>query len=91
MNRSTVRKPEELPEWVNETPASCDYSLLMFDWDGDHRQEVELSREEFITLKKHLARLRRLIPTTRKEPAKTKRRVAGKLRQARRRERKVAA
>jgi hypothetical protein len=46
------------PEWVTETPAPCDYQLIMWASDGDCVEEVDCSREEYEALKLALARMR---------------------------------
>jgi hypothetical protein len=48
----------EVPEWVNETPRGQSYDLTMFEGDGDPSQDIDLTRYEFITLKRCLAALR---------------------------------
>jgi hypothetical protein len=48
----------EVPGWINETPDERVYQLVIFDGDGDCRQEVDTTRKEFITLKRCLAALR---------------------------------
>ena len=50
--------PAEIPEWVNETPEECTYDLTMDDGDGSNIQDVELTRDEYLALKKHLAAMR---------------------------------
>jgi hypothetical protein len=47
----------EIPGWVENTPQEQAYELSMFDSD-DNAQQIEMSREEFIALKAHLAALR---------------------------------
>ena len=49
-----------VPEWVNETPPDHSYSLDMYQNSDVSIQSVELTREEFITLKVHLAEMRGL-------------------------------
>jgi hypothetical protein len=48
----------EVPDWL-ETPDPVSYSLMM-EVDGDHieRHEVQVTREEFIKLKRLLAGMR---------------------------------
>ena len=45
------------PEWVNSTPPDTKYFMAM-EHDTEHEQEIEVSREEFVALKRHLAELR---------------------------------
>jgi hypothetical protein len=51
-------KPVEQPEWVTETPRDNQYEMGMYAWDGEALQEIYVSREEFIVLKRRLAELR---------------------------------
>jgi hypothetical protein len=57
----TAQAGEEA-NWLEYTPEECEYTLLMEDADqqGQHLQEVNLTRAEFIALKAHLAELRGL-------------------------------
>jgi hypothetical protein len=48
----------EIPAWATNTPAETSYDLTMFDADGGEQQSVDLSRDEFIALKTHLAKMR---------------------------------
>lgn len=49
---------QEIPDWVNETHPDHDYGLVIME-SGDHSvEEVELTRDEYITLKAHLAAMR---------------------------------
>jgi hypothetical protein len=50
----------EVPDWVNETPDYKDYSLTMLDPFGSGEQNVQMTRAEFITLKRWLAALARV-------------------------------
>ncbi len=50
--------PDEIPDWVEETPHDTLYTLEMYEGTGGSAQEVTLSREEFIELKRHLAAVR---------------------------------
>ena len=45
---------EPIPDWL-ETPDDTSYCLTMFDSGGSSQQEIELTREEFVALKEHLA------------------------------------
>jgi hypothetical protein len=48
----------EIPDWVNETPERIEtYDLTMWV-DGGGIQSVEMSRDEYIALKQHLAAMR---------------------------------
>jgi hypothetical protein len=49
----------ESPEWL-ETPDLGGYALIGEDSNGNRLQEVEVTREEYDHLKKHLAALRGL-------------------------------
>ena len=50
-------EPAELPQWMDKTP-EVSYSLTMFGPDDDGIQNIELNRDEFIELKRHLAVMR---------------------------------
>jgi hypothetical protein len=52
-----MSEPNEIPNWVANTPNEQAYELNMFDSD-DNAQQIEMSRDEFIALKAHLAALR---------------------------------
>ena len=53
------RKPEPEPAWVTDTPKDSEYVLEMFDFgSGEAAQTVEVTRAEFLALKRHLARMR---------------------------------
>ena len=69
MEKNTDQSPKEpIPEGVNETPLTTNYSLTMYGSDGDSIQHVDLTRKEYIQLKQHLAGLRGHVPTaTQKE------------------------
>jgi hypothetical protein len=50
---------KEPPAWARSTPGPSTYSLVMYDSDGDNKQEInDLTHEEFIALKRHLCDLR---------------------------------
>lgn len=51
-------KANTIPEWALQTPPENSYDLTMFDSGGDSIEEVELSRAEYIALKRHLAVMR---------------------------------
>jgi len=54
------REPE-FPDWVTETPDEPTYRLEMTEWstgNNEDVQRIDLSRSEFIELKRSLARLR---------------------------------
>jgi hypothetical protein len=46
------------PDWAEFTPESPTYDLIMFDGGGASEQEVALTRDEFLALKRHLAAMR---------------------------------
>jgi hypothetical protein len=57
-----ARRPLERPpagaetlDWLADTPRETEYSLEMCDPDGNLVQGVDLTRAEFIELKRHLA------------------------------------
>jgi hypothetical protein len=52
--------PDEMPEWVNETPENP-YHLIVEGRDG-WEQEIDLTRDEYVELKRHLAVRRGHIP-----------------------------
>jgi len=49
--------PSAMPDWVDLTPEDILYDLAMYN-DHGGGQEIEITREEFIALKQHLAALR---------------------------------
>jgi large subunit ribosomal protein L7/L12 len=57
---ATVEVTPYRPDWIDNTPLELEYTLLMEQGDGDceRLQQIVLSREEFISLKQHLARVR---------------------------------
>ncbi len=63
--KTTPRKPkakaQNLPGWI-ETPQPAEYRLTMIadDEDSDPYQTIDLSRDEYLALKQHLAKLRGL-------------------------------
>lgn len=49
----------QLPEWVTRTPDPMGYGLFMTTPNTHTEgQDIELSREEFVALKKELAKMR---------------------------------
>jgi len=56
-----ARPKTEIPDWLTETPeeTAVDYFLAMVE-DGDHLQTIDLTREEFIEVKKAIAQMRGL-------------------------------
>jgi hypothetical protein len=47
----------DIPTWASHTPSDTEYRLIAFvDCSGE--QDIDMSREEFITLKAHLAAMR---------------------------------
>lgn len=53
---------EEVPEWATTTPEEIDYYLEMYDPNDEALQHVDLTRDEFIALKEHLAKMRGFLP-----------------------------
>lgn len=51
-------KASTIPEWALKTFPENSYDLTMFDAGGDSIEEVELTRAEYIALKRHLAAMR---------------------------------
>jgi hypothetical protein len=49
--------PKSVPDWVEKTP---DIEYWMEAWLEQSLQEVPLTREEYIALKRHLAKMRGL-------------------------------
>ena len=47
--------------WITEKPEETFYRLIMFSDQGDAKQEVEMTRAEYIALKEALARARCLL------------------------------
>jgi hypothetical protein len=60
--KTEIAKPAK-PDWLDETPRETEYLLLMNDGAGESQQEIDMTREEFIALKRHLATIRRKNPT----------------------------
>jgi hypothetical protein len=54
---STIPGPID-PDWVNDTPNDTMYSLTMFGPDGGAEQDIELTRGEFVRMKRWVAALR---------------------------------
>ena len=48
----------ELPDWIDETPEECSYELTMFEGIGGQVQQIDITRDEYLHLKKHLAKMR---------------------------------
>lgn len=59
-------------EWANETPPDHSYSLDMYQNSDVSIQSVELTRQEFIELKVHLAEMRGLAPNKQGDSVKRK-------------------
>ena len=64
----------EIPDSVNETPLAANrmvlatYGLTMYGSDGDNLQNINLTRQEYVQLKQHVASLRGHVPAaTQKE------------------------
>ena len=55
--RSAKPATEPEPDWL-ETPDDMHYIMSMDANVGEYLQEVDLTREEYIALKAHLAKLR---------------------------------
>jgi hypothetical protein len=50
---------ERVPDWVNDTPPDNEYCLMiMSEFTTTTPQAIDLSRDEYIALKAHLAALR---------------------------------
>ena len=47
-----------IPDWVTKTPDGPSYLLVMFSDNGDAAQEINITRAEFLGLKKRLASMR---------------------------------
>jgi hypothetical protein len=57
---ATSRKPETIPDWLENTPdLYTSYELSLYA-DGTDVQRIEVTRREFISLKEYLAKLRGL-------------------------------
>jgi hypothetical protein len=60
--KSTAAVQEKIPYWVNETRSELSYVLVLTDERSDAVNDsldiIDLTRAEFITLKRHLAELR---------------------------------
>jgi hypothetical protein len=48
----------DIPKWVTETPADHLYELEMFESSDRVIETIELTRDEYIELKEHLAAMR---------------------------------
>lgn len=48
----------KIPLWATETPNEQAYSLVMSDSGGDSAEELDLTRDEYNALKRHLAAMR---------------------------------
>src|ERR1043166_2560438 len=51
-------KREPAPDWVWSTPWEIEYSLSMINDGGEDTERIDLTRDEYISIKHHLARLR---------------------------------
>ena len=47
----------EVPDWVNDTPHQETYELEMYQ-EGGTVESIEMTRDEYISLKQNLARMR---------------------------------
>jgi hypothetical protein len=58
-NSKATRKPTTppAPEWVTRTPEPG-YNLTMFGADDDAAQDINLTRDEYLALKRALAKMR---------------------------------
>jgi hypothetical protein len=54
----TTQETANAPDWVNETPDDTEYLVTMHDQEFQPEQQVNLTRGEFIRLKRWLAALR---------------------------------
>jgi hypothetical protein len=53
-----VEQSKEIPDWVNDTPDEFTYDMSMWDPGGTTEENIDISRDEYIALKSHLAALR---------------------------------
>jgi hypothetical protein len=49
---------QEIPIWVTETLPELIYQLIVWEGDGSEGESVDLTRNEYIALKAHLAAMR---------------------------------
>jgi hypothetical protein len=54
----TAPAAEPVPKWVTETPDELDYYLEMYEPTSEALEHIDVTRDEYITLKTHLAKLR---------------------------------
>ena len=53
---------QEVPDWLTETMSEMDYKLEIMCGCGDCNTEVvDLTRDEYIALKRHLAKMRGIV------------------------------
>jgi hypothetical protein len=58
MARNDESQPATVPDWVNETPGE-DYEYELAIWlSGFSKQEISITREEYIALKRCLTEMR---------------------------------
>jgi hypothetical protein len=55
---SDRNEPRPIPDWVEQTPDTNTYTLVMYEVRGDAAQAIELERGEYIDLKRRLAEVR---------------------------------
>ena len=61
--KETEPTETKTPHWLN-TPEGCTYNLTMFSHDGMGINDISLTREKFLELKRHLARIDGIDPNT---------------------------
>ena len=72
----TPASPPEVPDWATETPDEITYRIQMTEWCTGNNEDIQtigLTRSEFISLKRHLAKMRGfdLVPAPEGETAPT--------------------
>jgi hypothetical protein len=80
----TPASQSAIPDWLDETPGPPEpeecwppYVLMVQEHEGEHLQTIEMTRAEFIALKKHLAVMRGLPVPEDDEPETAAAEVAG--------------
>jgi hypothetical protein len=56
--KQQTKKTEPAPDWVYSTPEDYSYFLGMVESGGDHAEDIDLTREEYITVKHFIAEMR---------------------------------
>lgn len=67
LNATTIPGIDYDEDWLNQTPPEEEYCLLFLDGEGEHQQEITMTRSEYISLKRELARMRGLTPNSPKD------------------------